>query len=53
MTDDDIILAEELERIFTPLAYGRRQKVRKEGGRFVHYTSAENAVNIIKSKKSG
>lgn len=51
MTEEEIALGDELEKIFTPLAYGRRKKIREEGGRFVHYTSAENAVNIIRHKK--
>jgi Protein of unknown function (DUF2971) len=50
MTRDELKVAIELERIFMPLAYKKREKIRQEGGRFVHYTSAENAVNIIRSK---
>jgi hypothetical protein len=50
LTDANLAIGIELERIFMPLAYTKREKVRQEGGRFVHYTSAENAVNIIRSK---
>ena len=46
----------ELERIFMPQA--RKQRVEHHsrenhdgGARFVHYTSAENALKIIQSKR--
>ena len=51
MTDEELAVGIELERIFTPLAHKKRDHVRTNGGRFVHYTSAENAVNIIKNRR--
>lgn len=49
MTEEELATGIELERIFTPLAHSKRDKIRRQGGRFVHYTSAENAVKIITS----
>jgi hypothetical protein len=49
--DKEIQLTDDLERIFMPLAYKKRAKIRQDGGKFVHYTSAENAVNIIRNKQ--
>lgn len=40
-----------LEQTFTPYASQRREKMREQGRLFVHYTSAENAINIIQSKQ--
>ena len=51
MTDEELAVGIELERIFMPLAHSKRDKIRKQGGRFVHYTSAENAVKIITSQR--
>lgn len=48
MDDDDIYF--ELERVFMPYTYERRERVRRQGARFVHYTSAENLTKIIQSK---
>ena len=42
---------EKLESIFTPYAERRRKDAIKNNTRFVHYTSAENALKIIQSKK--
>lgn len=41
MTEEEIEVMVELERIFMPLAHKKRDKIRREGGGFVHYTSAE------------
>jgi hypothetical protein len=38
------------ESILMPYATARREQVWKRNGRFVHYTSAENAISIIQSK---
>jgi len=51
LTDEEIATGEELERIFMPIAYRRRERVRQEGSRFVHYTSADNAVKILTSRR--
>jgi hypothetical protein len=47
--DDDLRIAFELERVFLPYAFKIRENVRENGGRFSHYTSAENATNIVRS----
>jgi len=44
-------LTEKLQSIFMPHALGRRDSVQKRNGRFVHYTSAVSALNIIRSKE--
>jgi len=41
----------KLESIFRPHATKRREAFVTSKGRFVHYTTAENAIKIIKSKK--
>lgn len=51
LTDEEIAVGIELDRIFAPSAHSKREKIRTEGGRFVHYTSAENAVKIITSRR--
>lgn len=51
LTDDEIAVGEELERIFMPLAHRKRERVRQEGSRFVHYTSADNAIKILTSRQ--
>lgn len=42
---------EKLSSIFTPLAKARRDDVIARKARFVHYTTAENAMKIIRSKR--
>ncbi len=42
---------ERLSRIFVPFAFKRAEKARKKGTRFVHYTDANAAVKILKSKE--
>jgi len=51
LTDEEIAVGEELERIFMPRAHKKRERVRQEGNRFVHYTSADNAVKILTSRR--
>lgn len=46
LTPDQIRLA----KIFHPFACERQELVKSRGTRFVHYTSAEAAMNIIKTK---
>ena len=41
---------EKAMRIFLPYAFRSRDRVRDNKGRFVHYTSAENALKIINTK---
>lgn len=43
--------AERLNEIFLPHSVERTQKARNAKTRFVHYTTAENAMNIFRSKK--
>jgi hypothetical protein len=40
-----------LERIFMPYASRQREMHIRNGGRFVHYTSADTALKIIKGKR--
>ena len=42
---------ETIGEIFFPLALGRRQNFLETGGRFVHYTSADAAISMIKSRE--
>jgi Protein of unknown function (DUF2971) len=42
---------QKLMQIFFPFATERQEKVRNGGMRFVHYTSAEAATNILRSKE--
>jgi hypothetical protein len=48
---NEIEIMLKLENVFMPYAIARRTKIYKENGRFVHYTSAENALKIIQSKQ--
>lgn len=50
LTEEEKAVAETLERIFMPLAYEKRERMRNDG-RFVHYTSADNAVKIITTRR--
>src|SRR5262245_37400694 len=43
--------SEKLLNIFLPYAARGRERMIKENGRFVHYTSAANALSIIKSRR--
>ena len=38
-------------RIFFPFAHARQEEVRSEGTRFVHYTNADAAMNILRTKE--
>ena len=44
-------IAQLLESIFMPYARSQREALYGNQGRFVHYTSAEAALNIIKHKR--
>lgn len=46
-----LVLGMRLERIFTPIARKKRDDFYSKSKRFVHYTSAESALKIIKSKR--
>ncbi|OSJ31967.1 DUF2971 domain-containing protein [Bradyrhizobium japonicum] len=50
MDQSDIDLARKVGRIFMPHAWKRRDEFQKAEGRYVHYTSAEAGLNIIRSK---
>jgi hypothetical protein len=43
-------IAERLESIFMPHSAKSKIDIKEAGNKFVHYTSAENAINIISSK---
>jgi hypothetical protein len=49
MTPDE--QSEKLLNIFLPCAARCRERMIRENGRFVHYTSAANALSIIKSRR--
>ena len=51
MTPEQIDVASKTLNIFSPYASSARQRMIETNGRFVHYTTAENALNIIKSKR--
>jgi hypothetical protein len=54
LTEEQIQVSKRLESIFMPHARQQRDKAYRNGGkptRFVHYTSAEAALNIIRSKR--
>jgi hypothetical protein len=48
---EDVQLGMKLGDIFMPYARKQRDSFYKRGGRFVHYTTAEAAVSIIKTKR--
>jgi hypothetical protein len=50
LTAEQLELAQKLLSILFPYHTEQRDRVMGEGGRFVHYTSAENALKIINSK---
>jgi hypothetical protein len=47
---EELQLADRLEGIFMPYAAGRRRSAIEKNTRFVHYTSAAAALNIISTK---
>jgi hypothetical protein len=49
-TKEGLATLERVMRIFLPYAFRSRDRVRSNKGRFVHYTSAENALKIINTK---
>lgn len=49
--DDNQDSKQLLSKIFMPYSEERREEMKKRKGLFVHYTSAENAMKIIQSKK--
>ena len=49
-TPEQLQFLEQLSAIFMPYAARRRQAVIQRNGRFVHYTSAASALQIISSK---
>jgi hypothetical protein len=49
-TGTQLEMARKVLEIFRPDATSTRDKMAQRGGRFVHYTSAENALNIINTK---
>ncbi len=51
MESNELDIMLRLASIFMPYATARREKIYKTNGRFVHYTSAENALRIIQSKQ--
>jgi hypothetical protein len=51
MTPEQIETASKTMDIFFPYASRKRRRMIENNGRFVHYTTAENALNIIKSKR--
>ena len=51
MGDNNRTVANQLLSIFMPYAKKRMDEIVARKGRFVHYTSAENAMKIIQSKK--
>lgn len=51
MSNADTELNEKLIRIFMPLMLEKRDKIRERQGRFVHYTTSDNALQIIRTKR--
>ena len=51
MDSNELAVALKMESIFMPYATARREVIRKANGRFVHYTSAENAIKILYTKQ--
>lgn len=50
LTEDQRKLIEGIESIFFAHAENRRDQLVRDGLRLAHYTTAENAINIIRSK---
>jgi len=51
MNTQALEIADRLKEIFFPFAVERTNELVKRKGRFVHYTSAANAINIFNSKQ--
>jgi len=50
LTPEQLATAERLMSILFPYAVRRRNELQARNGRFVHYTSADNALKIINTK---
>jgi hypothetical protein len=50
LTPEQLAIAEKLVHILFPYNMRKSDKIKKKRGRFVHYTSAENALKIINSR---
>src|SRR5690242_18928845 len=50
LTPQQLATLTKLAEIFFPYALANRDRMINNKGRFVHYTSAESALNIIKTK---
>src|SRR5438309_11062492 len=50
LTAEQLASAERLMSIFYPYSLRKRKEIVDRNGRFVHYTSAENALSIIRNK---
>jgi hypothetical protein len=51
LTPTQLETAAKLQSIFFPYLTACRDRMIRDGGRFVHYTSAENALKIINAKR--
>jgi hypothetical protein len=51
MSADELQLALKLQSIFMPHALDQRETFERAHGRFVHYTSAEAGLSIIRTKR--
>ena len=51
MSPEDSALALQLQGIFMPYAMSRRDALLNRNGRFVHYTSAESGLSIIRTRQ--
>ncbi len=51
MDTDDLDVGKKLLSIFMPYSTRRQDNFVDRKGRFVHYTSAENAIKIVQSQK--
>jgi hypothetical protein len=50
LTNEQLATAERLLTILYPYARQRRWEISRQNGRFVHYTSAENALKIVRDR---
>jgi len=50
LSDEEIAGLSRLEEVLFAYAASRRDRMVREGLRLAHYTSAENAINIIRSE---
>ena len=47
----DPVIFKKVESVFMPYLARHKDALKDSGNKFVHYTSAENAINIIKTKQ--